>query len=301
MPLESRSKFNKLYVPGLFAVAKETSSDYYKDPWKKLVSLRTSKKQYEESAYISGYGLVMLKPEGTPFKYDERLQGPVKRWVHDTYALGARITQEAIEDDLYGIMKTGMKELTISAMVSRHVQAIRPFMTGTTTTYHTDGYLGALFRNNHERLDGGTWSNLMAAATPTEAALEAAILNFENIEDHRGKRYERRARYVVCGPEWEFRFAKLLKSAYEPETANNAINAVAKLRPLQLIVDPLITDGRWFIGGEKDGDIGFIWFDRIKPTMTRHGDPDNGDSKFVIRYRSSIEANDPRQYLMIPE
>lgn len=297
--MESRSKFNNYYVPGLFAVAKEAFKRY-PDIWKQFFSLRTSKKAYEESGYISGLGYLMNKEEGTPFKYDQRIQGPVKRWVHDTFALGVRVTQEAIEDDLYSIMKTGMKELSVSARATRHLRALRLILTGETTTYHTAGDGLSIFNAAHIRLDGGTWSNLGVAATPTEASLEAAILNFENITDHRGKLYDRRARTVWSGPQWKFRIPKLLKSAYEPETANNAINPLADYG-LKYVMDPLITDGRWGIMGEKDSDIGLIWFDRVKPTMSRHGDPDTGDAKFVIRERSSVEANDPRQIYMIPE
>ena len=57
--------------------------------------------------------------------YDARMQGPVKRWVHDTFSLGVRITQEAIEDDLYGVMKTAFRDLGVSARATRHLLAIR--------------------------------------------------------------------------------------------------------------------------------------------------------------------------------
>jgi len=297
--MESRAKFNKYYVPGLFAVAKEAFRRY-PDEWKKWMTTRTSQQAYEESGYVSGFGFLKQKPEGTPVNYDERIQGPTKRWVHDTWALGARISQEAIEDVLYGIMKTITKDLGVSAAATRHLLATRMLMTGDVTTYHTAGDGLALFSGGHLRLDGGTWSNLAVAATPTEASLAAAIQNFENITDHRGKRYDQKAKAIICGPVWEFRFEKLLGSEYEPETANNAVNAVKRRRKLDLIIDHEITDNRWFIMGDKDSDIGFIWFDRIKPSISRHGDPDTGDAKFIIRQRHSCECNDPRSMYMIP-
>ena len=300
MPTESRSKFNKYIAPGLFAVSKE-SFKRYPETWKQFVSLRTSKRAYEESGYTSGFGFLINKREGEPFKYDARIQGPIKRWVHDTWALGCRITQEAIEDVLYGIMTRAMKDLGVSAAATRHLLAIRLIMTGETTNYHTGGDGLPIFATNHPRLGGGTWSNLGVAADPTEASLTAAIQDFEDIVDHRGKRYEQRARYVWCGPKHEFTMAKLLESAYEPETPNNAINAIARRRNLTLVIDSEITDGRWGVMGEKDSDIGLIWFDRIKPSLSRTGDPDTGDAKFFIRMRCSVEANDSRQIYMIPE
>ncbi len=300
MPTESRSKFNQYIAPGLFAVAKE-SFKRYPETWKEFYSLRTSKRAYEESGYTSGFGYLIAKPEGTPYNYDARIQGPVKRWVHDTWALGCRISQEAIEDVMYGIMKTAMKDLGVSAAATRHLLAIRMIMTGTATTYHTAGDGLAIFSGSHVRLGGGTWSNLGTAADPTEATLTTAIQNFEAITDHRGKKYEQKARIVWGGPEVEFTFAKLLYSELEPATDYNAINAVKKLRKLRLVIDPEITDGRWGLMGSKDADVGPIWFDRIKPSLSRAGDPDTGDAKYFIRGRWSNEANDPRQIYLVPE
>lgn len=300
MPTESRSSFNNLIAPGLFAVAKE-SFKRYPETWKNFYALRTSKRAYEESAYASGFGYLIQKPEGSPFSYDARIQGPVKRWVHDTWALGCRITQEAIEDELYGVMRRAMKDLGVSAAATRHLLAIRLIMNGENTTYHTAGDGKAIFATDHVSLGGGTWSNKGTAADPTEATLTTAIQGFENITDHRGKKYEQKAKAVWCGPENEFTFSKLLFSTLEPDTDYNAINAVPKQRKLRLIIDAEITDGRWGLMGNKDSDVGCIWFDRVRPHLSRAGDPDTGDAKFFVRGRWSNEANDPRQIYMVPE
>ena len=300
MPTEARSRFNKIMVPGLFAVAKENYKRY-PETWKEFWSTRTSKRAYEESGYISGFGYLQTKPEGTPVNYDARIQGPVKRWVHDGYALGCRITHEAIEDELYGVMKGAMKDLSISAAATRHMDAMKPIMNGTTDTFNTAGDGLALFSQVHTRLDGGTWSNLAAAAAaPTTASVEAAVKNFENIRDHRGKQYNQKAMVVWCGPQYEFTMAKILESTKVAENANNADNTLKTRRSLKLVIEPEITDARWGVMGEKDSDIGLIWFDREKPRVTRHGDPDTGDTKFIIYGRWSNECNDPRQIYMVP-
>ena len=93
----NRSQFNKAVVPGLFSFM---SSSYQETApyWKNLVTTKPSRRAYEESAYYAGLGLLPEKPEGEPIKYDDFIQGPTKRWVHKTYALGCRITEEMIED-----------------------------------------------------------------------------------------------------------------------------------------------------------------------------------------------------------
>ena len=299
MAVETRSHFSQYIEPGLFAVAKENFKRY-PQVWKELFALRTSKKAIEKAGYISGFGFVPEKPEGTAVQYDARIQGPIKEWVHSTFALGVRITQEAIEDALYGIMTQASKDLTTSFAATMHLKAIRMFMNLENITYHTAGDGKALCVNNHDRLDGGTYSNVMAAADPTEATLEAAIRAFENIVDDRGKRYDQKPQLVWCGPYWEFRFEKLLGSEYEPETANNAINAVRKRRKLKLVVDPEITDKRWGLLGRKDPDVGNIWFDRIKPRISSAYDADTGDRKYIGRMRNSCECNDPRRIFLVP-
>lgn len=300
MPTETRARFNKVIVPGLFAMAREQFKRY-DETWKKVVTVKGSKRAYEESAYMSGLGYFFEKPEGQAIDFDARIQGPSKKWVHTTYALALRITDEAIEDDLYSVMRSGTKDMAVSAQATRHILGIRPFMTGNATTYHTAGDGLTLFATNHVLLNGGTYSNLAAAAaTPTEAAVTAAVRNFENITDHRGKRYSQKARGILSGPYWEFTLSKILGSTLEPDTANNAINALIKQRKLALHIDGEITDDRWFVFGEKDPDTGIIAFERRKPTMRRAGDPDTGDAKFYSSFRFSIEGNDPRQYYMTP-
>ncbi len=296
---EARSNFNKLYVPGLFAVAQEAYKRHA-ETWKKVYTIRSSQKAQEESSYVSGFGYMAAKPEGTGFTFDERIQGYTKTWVHNAFALACRITEEAIEDDQYNVMAQAMKGLGVSAAATRHLIAIRALMNFTATTYHTAGDGLALGSDSHKRLDGSTWSNLGSAAAPTTASLEANVKNFENIKDHRGKRYDQKAKSIVCGPGLEFTMAKILESVQVAENANNANNTLRTRRSLTLEIEPEITDNRWFIQGDKDPDIGLIWFDRKKPVSRRHGDPDTGDSIFSIYTRFSNECNDPRQLRMVP-
>jgi len=300
MATETRSRFNSYIAPGLFAVAKENFKRY-PETWKQLYSMRTSKRAYEESGYTSGFGYLVEKPEGTAVSYDARVQGPTKRWVHDTWALACRISQEAIEDVMYGIMKTAMKDLGVSAAATRHLLAMRLIMNGTSTTYHTAGDGYAVFYDSHVKLGGGTWDNLGSAADPSEASIEAAIKNFEAITDHRGKKYDQKATAIYAGPVWEFKLEKILGSTGSTAEVHSGVkNALSAKRKLKVIIDPEITDNRWGVMGRKDEDVGLIWFDRIKPTLSRHGDPDTGDAKFIIRGRWSNEVNDPRQIYLVP-
>ena len=299
MTTENRTRFNNLYVPGLFAVASENFKRHT-PTWKEVFTVRSSTKAYEEAATMSGLGYLGAKTEGGTMPYDARIQGHVKRWNHKTFALAVRITEEAIEDDLYGQMKMIAKDLGVSAAATMHLLAIRMLMNATATTYHATGDGLALCVSNHVRLDGSTWSNVGTAAAPTTASVEAAVKNFEAIVDHRGKNYDQKAKAIICGPTHEFTMSKILESVMVAENANNANNTLKTRRSLSLKIEPEISDGRWFVQGDKDPDVGLIHFDRKKPVVQRHGDPDTGDSIFSISYRASDECNDPRQIYMVP-
>ena len=58
----------------------------------------TSNKAYEEYVEETGFGLAPVKPEGSGLSYDTDAQGYTSRIVNTTYGLGAKNTQEAIED-----------------------------------------------------------------------------------------------------------------------------------------------------------------------------------------------------------
>ena len=187
MTTENRSRFAGSYVPGLFAVMTEEYKRY-PEVWRELVKVEASQKSYEECTYLSGLSLVPKKGEGDMVQYDARLQGPTKRWTHDTFALGMRITEECIEDDQYRVMQDGARELGVSARETRHVNVAEIFNTGFVTTYHTAGDALAIFSASHVRLDGGSWSNLGTAAALGYATLQNSILAFESQTDHRGKK-----------------------------------------------------------------------------------------------------------------
>ncbi len=295
MARETRSRFSTVYVPGLFAVMTEEYKRY-PEIWRQICRVERSDKAKEECSYLSGLGFVPKKAEGGAIAYDARLQGPTKTWVHDTYALGCRITEEAIEDDLYNVMKDAARELGVSARETRHIIAAGPFNLGFGTTLHTAGDGQAIFSSTHDRLDGGTWSNAPTAAALSYASLQTAILQFENQTDHRGKKILQQPMTLLVPSALEFKALELLETVGQPENANNTINAVRRARPgLRLIVWPYLTsDTAWFlIGDNAKMSTGLILFERVGVTFGKEGDFDTGDAKFKTRFRASIEVNYP--------
>ena len=286
----NRSQFNKAVVPGLFSFM--TSSYKEREPfWNKIVTEKTSKRAYEESAYYTGLGMLAEKPEGEGISYDDFIQGPTKRWVHKTYALGVRITEEMIEDSLYPDIPSEMgdmtKELGRSSRETIEI-LVHDVYNGTTKT---SGDGAAIFSNSHTKLGGGTWSNLLTPAADLAASsLRQAIQNFENTTDDRNKQQVIRPKILMVAPANEWTARELLNSGYDPESANNAINPL-KSRNLTMLVNPYLTDAdAWFLIADKNPVISFM---RRRVQFAKDGDFETGDAKFKASLRISTEVNFP--------
>ena len=296
----NRSQFNKSIVPGLFSFMidayKRRSSQAI---WKQLVTVKESKRAYEESAYYGGLGLPAKKPEGQPIVYDDMVQGPTKRWVHTTYGLGTTITEEMIEDSLYDDVPTEMEDQTreIGASFAElwEILVHDIFNNGTVTTTHTAGDGLAVFSASHTSLRGGTWSNLLAPAADLSAtSLQTALQTFETQKDDSGKYQIIRPRNVLIHPNQEWKLRELLESQYDPESANNSINSIMT-RKLQPIISPFYTDTDAFtlIAEPPNQKAGIIVFFRRRPKFQEDGDFDTGDAKFKGTARFSVEVNKP--------
>ena len=147
-------------------------------------------------------------------------------------------------------------------------------------------------------MQGGTWSNLLSPAADLSAtALQTAIDGFETIKDESGRYQIIKASAIIVHPNNAWKAKELLQSAYDPESANNAINAI-KERNLRLIVSPYYTDTDAFtlMAAPANRMSGIIVFMRKKLSFAKDGDFETGDAKFKGRYRISVECAKPDNF-----
>lgn len=304
----NRTTFNKSVVPGLFSFMEDSYKPRNEEGlWKEIVTggnAKTSRRAYEESAYWGALGIIPAKGEGLAIAYDDPVQGPTKRWTHKTYGLGVRITEELIEDALYPDIPTEMgdfsRELGSSAKETIEILTHDFFNNGTVTTNHTDGLGNAIFSTGKIRLRGGTWDNLLSPNADLSAtSLQASLDTFENTRDDSGKIQIIRAKKIFVNPAQAWKAKELLNSAYDPESANNSINAL-KERNLSLVVTPYYTDTDGFVlwadpPSDKGGIIAYM---RRNVTFAQDGDFNTGDAMFKVTFRHSIECNKPNNVFM---
>ena len=188
-----------------------------------------------------------------------------------------------------------MRELGGSARETITVLTFDIFNSGTVTTTHTAGDALAIFSGSHTQLRGGTWSNLISPAADLSATtLQTALDNMENLQDDTGKFMMLKAQTILANPSNAWKAKELLNSTYDPESPNNAINAL-KERNLQLFVSPYYTDTDAFtlLARPPHGNAGLIAYLRRKPTFARDGDFNSGDALFKVTFRYSTEVNRP--------
>ena len=289
-----RGDYAMMLAPGLIM---KTVTRYREKPekYRLLANVMDSKKAYEEDFGLSGLGTLQEKSElGTPI-YDEPLKLGLSRFIHKTYALGIAFSQEARDDDQYGIIMDLAGQLGRSARWTAELWGHDVLNMGFGTTRYTGRDGKALFATDHPvQGTGGTLSNKPTVDTDLSAgALEAALQSFGSIVDDRGMPIESGVEKLVVHPENEMNAKRLLNSINVPGSNLNDIN-VLKDTNLQVVVSPYLTDtDAWYLlGSTSDIDLRFYW--REMPD-TKTWDDDSADATFhKIRMRLSVGFGDWR-------
>jgi hypothetical protein len=290
----TRSRFLNEYVPGLFAVAVDSYINKRNEGMglNKLVTVKTSQKKKEEDAIRSGLGLPVIKGEGAAVSYDTQIGGAKQTWIHSVYALAVRMTEEAIEDNLYelngggdaGDLKEIYEDLGQAMAVNIETLLARFFNSATATTYHTTRDGVALCSASHTRLDGTTFSNYGTSTDLTYTTFWAKLISAENQYDHRSLQIKKTVKKLWVPPQLEKNGLEILKSTDRPDTANRAINAYAYMTDADMWV--LQCEGR-----------GIIFFWRRKTRFAKDKDFGTGDSMSKADQRFSAEVADERDFL----
>ena len=302
----TRGRFNEEYIPGLFALMVDANrTKRHMSMWRDLVTMKTSKKKKEENVIRSGLGMPAVKGEGAAVTYDTQISGPKQTWIPDVYALAVRITEEAIDDNLYELNGGGrsddLKELAVdlgeSLEENYEVLHARLFNSGTATTYHTTRFGSSypLFSATHPRLDGSTFSNLATNADLTYDVFWSLVVAAENQTNHRQFKIQKKIKSLWTPPEYEKKAREILFSSDRPDTPNRAISSLVQSgRKIMLKVWPYITDTDMYVL-QLDGE-GIIHFTLRKNRFAREKDFQTGDMMIKGDQRWSVEINDEQAF-----
>lgn len=218
----------KLLWPGIKKIWGTNYNDW-QTQYTDLFTVETSNKKYEEFVENVGFGLAVIKPEGDNITYDTDAQGPTTRLQSVTYALGFKVTREAMKDNLYmEVVRKRVPRLARSMRLTKeHVHALvysRAF-----NSSYTGGDGKELCATDHPTFDGTQSNELTNPANLSEAAIEDMLIQVHDAKDTRGLRISLEGRCLVIPTALEFEAHRILKSVLQNDTANNAINALRSM------------------------------------------------------------------------
>lgn len=241
----------------------------------KLVNRQSANRAYIEDFPVAGFGTLQPKVEGGPVIYQDPASGVAKRYTMSTFALGFRVTEEMIQDDLAGI--TGAKlsrALGRSARNNEEIVIASIFNNAFSTSFAgftaAEALLGA-----HVGLRGASQRNRPATDVDFSLpALQAALEHFHNLTDESGIPMVRSPKMVVhsVGDYWAVN--QVLKSQFLPGGSQNDINQIAQEGITGHLSHYMTDADAWFVvSDETDLNV----FDRMPFRVSTSEEFETGD------------------------
>jgi len=263
-----------------------------------LFESKTSTKAYEDRMRFAGLGTFQVKPEGTPIAYSDPVEGTRRRVLHTTYALGFRVTMEALADDQWDIIKQMPADLGDSGRDHQERIAWDLINDGHTGARHTglDGL--RLFHTAHTSLrsEVATQSNELSPAVQLSVTgLETIMTMASTTQSEEGRYIDMDQALLVIHPTEQHNAYVLLETVQKSGSADNDVSTVVSSRSgLTPLITPYKTATRSWSVHARPGKNGLCWNDRHTMDFDRAKDSDTFDSKFVAFYRASVMMNDWR-------
>lgn len=290
----SRAQSLKQLVPGLNALFGLTYKAY-SDEHAQFYDTSTSKRAWEEDQKLAGFGLGEELEEGRAISYDDGAQEVyTARYVHAKVGMGFRITEEAMEDNLYeSLASRYTKAMARSMQQTKQLRAMDLINRGFTTFNGPDGV--TLFSTAHPTVSGLTNRNRPAVPVDlNETSLEAAVIELSRWVDERGLKIIARAQRLIVPPSLQFIASRILDTQMRPGTSDNDTNALRQTRSIAqgyVVNNYLTDDNAWFL--KTDIPDSMRHFVRRPYKTTMDGDFDTGNVRYKATERYSFGVSDP--------
>jgi hypothetical protein len=265
----------------------------------KIFTVGSSGKNFEVDVQLEGFSRSDTKTEGNDITFDSRRQGFTPKYQHTTLAKGFIVTEEALEDELYGQLNDGAKALARAMRIGRELDGANILNNGFDSTFTMiDGDGTELFSTSHNKgPSGGTYSNkLTIDADLSEASLEDLLSLVQTVEDSRGLPAALQAqRLVVAAGTNSFNAQRILGSVLQNDTGNNATNAVRDMNAVRdgWMSSPYLSDSdAWFL--TTDAPNGLKYFDRRAIRFGQDNAFTSGNARFKADCRYSFGWSDAR-------
>lgn len=267
--------------------------------WDKMFSSNDSRKAFEVDVQLEGFTRAFEKTEGDDITFDSRRQGFTPKYPMITWAKGFVVTEEALEDELYGQLDTGAKSLARVMNITKEIEGAAVYNNGfDPLVTMIDGDGEPLFSTAHPNgPSGGTYSNTLAiAADLSESSLEDLLSLIQNITDARGLPAAMQAlRLIVAAGQSTFNAQRILGSVLQNDTGNNATSAVRDMNSVRdgWMGNPFLTDNdAWFL--TTDAPEGLKYWTRRAVRFGQDNSFTSGNARFKSDERYSFGWTDAR-------
>ena len=270
--------------------------DEHPEEYSKLFDSDTSRQNYEEDVQLTGFGLAPVKPEGSGVAYDSEIQGFTTRYTHVAYALGYIVTKEELDDNLYEqVSRRRAAALAMSFRQTKENIGANIYNRAFNSTYEGgDGV--SLCSTAHPNTSGGTFANTpTVAADLSEASLEDALTALMGFQNDRGLLINVMPRSLIVARQNWWNANRILKSAYTPSTANNAVNVLVATNALPegIVMNHYLTSpNAWFV--RTNIQNGMKYYSRVGIQFDQDNDFDTMNAKAKGYERYSFGWTDPR-------
>jgi len=270
--------------------------DEHKEEYSQLFDSDTSSMNYEEDVQLTGFGLAPVKSEGSGVSYDSEIQGFTTRYTHIAYALGYIVTKEELDDNLYEqVSRRRSAALAMSFRQTKENVGANIYNRAFNGTYlGGDGV--ALCSTAHPNTSGGTFANTpTVAADLSEASLEDALTAIMGFQNDRGLLINVMPRSLVVARQNWWNANRIMKSAYTPSTANNAVNVLVATNALPegIVMNHYLTSpNAWFV--RTNIQNGLKYYSRVGIQFDQDNDFDTMNAKAKGYERYSFGWTDPR-------
>ena len=270
--------------------------DEHKEEYSQLFDSDTSSMNYEEDVQLTGFGLAPVKSEGSGVSYDSEIQGFTTRYTHIAYALGYIVTKEELDDNLYEqVSRRRSAALAMSFRQTKENVGANIYNRAFNGTYlGGDGV--ALASTAHPNTSGGTFANKPSVdADLSEASLEDALTAVMGFQNDRGLLINVMPRSLVVARQNWWNANRIMKSAYTPTTANNAVNVLVATNALPegIVMNHYLTSpNAWFV--RTNIQNGLKYYSRVGIQFDQDNDFDTMNAKAKGYERYSFGWTDPR-------
>lgn len=216
-----------------------------------------------QTTTMSGLKNPVKKPENQPVEFQTLQPGFHKTYMADTWATGYRISKEMVDDGRFSFIERATNSFAKGMFEIKELSAAGVFDDGFTV----NGYDGQpLFSVTHPLENGQGAVGVNKPAVASELSI-TAYRELRNIMQDTVNENNQRVRYapvlLVVPHVLQDVAAELVKSMYNPENGNNAVNTA--YNAVQLLPggfwNYLSSDTAWFMTAERT-EHGLMFMDR---------------------------------------